>query len=249
MSLLKQDLEQLAQERLKEQELASAEQLVALRDGELDERQADQVRLQMAADPELAEVYLSLCRVAEDAESANVPEEQIDQGLQALMDRVGAKEPGNVLPLERRNRSYVWVGWAAVAATLLLVFGLRMQQPDGPYFPVEVSSEALRSSIDVELPNDHLGLELILSAEFLRSLDLESFSAIDIRLETLGGKAVAGASSVSMSELPVSWKVGRQSLMDDRTYELKLREAGQEAWPANGWSFELRFIPPPAPSP
>lgn len=160
-----------AEERSRLGEPPDAELLIAYRDGELSEEEAERVRDRLAVDPEWAEVYLELKRGGLDAPgvataglaASGAEDADVDAAWRELASKL-EREPSSAepLPFPRRRTGRVIL---AIAATLVVAVGLvwllvgRVGPglPEGKYLDVHVREETYRG-LEISVPPDVVGL-------------------------------------------------------------------------------------------
>lgn len=236
------DLAALAEdERRRLGEPPTAEQLIAYRDGELPEAEAERIRDRLAVDPEWAAIYLDLKRSDAEVLAAEVPggavsDAEVDGGWRALAVEMGSAAPAIAafeqepaeIPTGRRRQPYR--RFLAMAATLVFGLGLvwflagpdrQEPLPDGSYQPARVISDRVRSSV-LSVRHGVVGLEFLIEGS-------EFSEPGEYHIELLGSlDAVIRSQSVTVEagQAEVSFRVASTDLEEGNTYHLTVRQAG-----------------------
>ncbi len=260
-SNLTDDLEALAEEeRQGLGDPPSIEQLIALRDGELPEDEAERFRDRIAVDPESATVYLELKRSADlepaGETAAAVSPAAVDDAWEKLAPSLRADAPGSarpegnayrVLPFPRRG----WWGRVfGVAAVLALAVGLvwlltergPRSQPDGDYHEVSITQAELRDN-RLEVPEEAPGITFQIDAP---ALDASGEVVVEL-LDSSGRVIRRQEVAIEAGQRQLDFDVASRSLEEGRSYRLVVRriDASTADRPWIDVVFAPVFVPAP----
>ncbi len=236
-NLLAADLARLAEDERNQLGKPTVEQLVALRDGELSESEADRLRDLLARDPESAALYLELKRfpARETGAEGTTPgfdtEADVAKAWQELAPKLGQTRPsdadrgnatGEVVPFSRRGAMRVLLG---VAATLGVGLGIAWwigqaghQLPDGGYYEIPVIGDKFRDPRE-RVPAGFVGLAF--------QIDLSGRSgSYLIELLDAENRTVRAAETFEAGQ-EVDYRVARRDLVNGATYQLHVRRRGE----------------------
>ena len=257
---LTRDLATLADEdRRRLGEAPSMEQLIALRDGRLEEDEADRVRDRLAVDPELAALYLDLKRFP-DLEAADTePASDVDAAWRKITARLAPDAPtakeieeeGRVVAFRRRPSSRALL---AMAASLVLAAGLAWlwvthtgtlwvghpdPLPKGAYHTVNVDDENQYRGFELRVPTSAVGVALHLDIGQLEGpgkfvVVLSDASERQIRLQR---------EDLDPGPSTIVFRVASSDLKDGKSYRLTVRstDAPENIPPIFEASFRVVF--------
>ena len=236
---LKKDLAHLAAEdRASHGQAPGVEQLIALRDGTLDDEQAQRVREYLALDPDMAQLYLSLREQNEPlAEQERSSDQELERGLNALVDRAdGVESGGRLVSFPAR-----WRGFLAMAATVLMAVTawlLIPRAPDGPPLIVHVPSEpteTVRSgkAEEIMVPKDAPSVIFVIEATVPAAYGIDG--PFELRLESGGGGEILSERGL---RTPAKVSIERAFLRERDVYTLSLRTADGQKW-EDVWTVQI----------
>ena len=236
---LTDDLAALAEEeRRRLGEPPSIERLLALRDGELAEEEAESLRERLAVDPESAAIYLALEGSAETEDSAEtiaaeISDADIETAWQELSPRLDDRdapavrpmgEAYEVVPFPDRNWNRVLGVAAALALALGLVWWLAERRspslPKGEYHQVSITTEAFRDS-SFKVPEGVAGVILQIDAV---ALDAPGDFVVEL-LDSSDQVVRRQRTTVEVGQREIELDVARGALEEGRSYRLAVRQA------------------------
>ncbi len=246
---LTEDLAALAEaERTRLGEPPTAELLLAYRDGELSEEEAERIRDRLAIDPEWASIYLDLLRSSEPGADAKEDREsgqetEVEQAWRAFSSRLDkdAKPTSHALEESSEARSHRRWTPLLLAATVALVAGLglgwflleRPEPPTGKLYIVELSGEAYRDTSPI--PGDVDVIELRLDVGVLH----DPPDRIRAEIIDSSGTLVWHAEQDVGAESRLAFRVESGLFELEGVYSLVLRPADlSSAPPLLEWPFE-----------
>jgi anti-sigma factor RsiW len=243
---LSEDLAALAEEqRSRLGEPPTAEQLIAYRDGQLPEEEAERIRDRLAVDPEWAAVYLDLKRFPDLDRPSDADVDAAWRTLSPRLERT-ATGAGKVIAFRRRPvRPAAGRALLALAATLILCLGLTWllvgrggprPLPSGEYHAVEVTGATFRDA-RLAVPRAAVGLAFHIDATAL-----EVPGKVLVELRDASGEVVRQEGVViEAGQREIVFRVASSSLEVGRTYQLAVRASGTS--PDEPALIEMVFTP------